>query len=477
MRLILVLLVFQQWLAGCVTQDPGDTDGDGKADGDGDATSCASPMFNHIYDAIHAEHNPDVPFDLIRSTYNRLDPTPMFNGNEIYAKTEDLIASAKSEVTFETWNWGANSGPTERIIQGLVRLNDRRIAEAASGPPVVVYLLLNYAPPYGSQYMSDAWKQVDAAKLDPRHVRVVLASYEHQLLGANHAKSLTVDGKIALVNGANASSDNYGDNLYYDGGFLVEGDAALAVRGAFGRLWMDSQSEEWICGADWGKAYDNDPATLCERKNTPLPQLRRPDLSVSRDEVCSPVIVATREASGVPFPSHSSHKDPLAQAFLTAVALATEEVQIQTPNLNEPIMMDALIATARSGIRVNVVLSKNYEDFNESLLGRGGTNADSVDYIYQQLANFPDACDRFRVRWFSLDGVNPITENGPPTSHLKYMAVDGEVVFVGSSNHDVQSWHNSRELAMVVDDPATVKAWQTMFTFDTAVDNKYCAGR
>ena len=64
-----------------------------------------------------------------------------------------------------------------------------------------------------------------------------------------------------------------------------------------------------------------------------------------------------------------------------------------------------------------------------------------------------------------------ITKNGPPTSHLKFMAVDGEVAFVGSSNQDVQRWHNSREIVVVVDDRATVKASQSVFTFDSAVDS------
>lgn len=465
---------------GCATEPSDDTTDDGKGDGNGTGGACASKMFNHIYDAVRAEENKEVPVELLRSTYNRLDPKPLIAGNAIFSKMADLIADAKQELTFETWNWAANSGPTQHIVNGLSRLNQRRISEQASGPPVVAYLLLNFSAPYSRSYMSEAWAEIDAAKLDPKHVKVVLASYEHLALGANHAKTLTVDGRIALVSGSNASPDNGGpvDSIYYDAGFVVEGDAALAIRQGFASLWVDPQSEEWVCGLRWADRYNQDMQLgVCEDPTQPLPPLARPKLGASRDEVCSPVIVATRDAMGLPFPSHSDHEDPLAQAFLTAVALATTEVRIQTPNLNEPVMMNALLANARSGIRVDVILSKNYEDSNESLLGRGGTNADSLEYIYEQLASYPDACDRFRIRWFSRDGVHPITENGPPTSHLKYMDVDSEVAFVGSSNQDVQSWHNSREIAMIVDDPAIVKAWQSVFTWDTAVENEYCAAR
>lgn len=465
--------------AACVLDSaPGDDPGtdDGKADGAGGEGACRSPMFGHVYDAIRAAAPADTPGELVATTYNRLDPQPRLRGPAIFARMADLIAAAEHEVTFETWKWDTDSEPTRTLVAGLVRLGQRRAAAGVTSPPVVVNLLLNDSPNYASDYIASAYVQIAAAKLDPNHIKVVLASYEHLLLGANHSKTVTVDGRIAIVAGTNASADNGGSDPYYDAGFVVEGDAALAIRQSFASAWLDPLTERWKCEERWQDAYDPDLAhSYCEEPNAPLPPLTRPVLvGLSRDDVCSPVLVTTREASGVPLPSHGSHDDALAQAFLTAVALATTRVQIQTPNLNEPVIVAALLATARSGIRVEVVLSEHYEDLTESFPGRGGTNAETVDYIYDQLASFPDACERFAVRWYSQDGITSVTEDGPPASHVKLMIVDDELVFVGSSNQDVQSWHNSREIAVIADDPATVAAWRSVFTFDRAVATDRC---
>ncbi len=71
------------------------------------------------------------------------------------------------------------------------------------------------------------------------------------------------------------------------------------------------------------------------------------------------------------------------------------------------------------------------------------------------------------MRWYSrkLDGVTPVEGgldpeagvNGP--SHIKYSSYDGQLAIVGSANLDNQSFSRSREVNVVIDDPATVAAW------------------
>jgi phosphatidylserine/phosphatidylglycerophosphate/cardiolipin synthase-like enzyme len=63
------------------------------------------------------------------------------------------------------------------------------------------------------------------------------------------------------------------------------------------------------------------------------------------------------------------------------------------------------------------------------------------------------------VRWYSRAGATAVFGNGEYASHAKYSSIDDEVVVVGTANMDTQSWNNSREVNVVVDDAAVTQAW------------------
>ncbi len=118
-----------------------------------------------------------------------------------------------------------------------------------------------------------------------------------------------------------------------------------------------------------------------------------------------------------------------------------------------------------------MLLSKGYEDFTESLPGQGGTNEEVVRELYDDLASsgVRDPCSALQVRWYSRDGVQPIVGAVGRPSHVKYASFDGRVSIVGSANMDTQSWSHSREINVVVDDPAVTAAWDTaLFEHDFA---------
>jgi phosphatidylserine/phosphatidylglycerophosphate/cardiolipin synthase-like enzyme len=70
-----------------------------------------------------------------------------------------------------------------------------------------------------------------------------------------------------------------------------------------------------------------------------------------------------------------------------------------------------------------------------------------------------DACKKLQIRWYSRDGLRPVVGNGIYASHAKYASVDDTVVIVGTANMDTQSWNNSRELNIIVDDADLATAW------------------
>jgi phosphatidylserine/phosphatidylglycerophosphate/cardiolipin synthase-like enzyme len=132
---------------------------------------------------------------------------------------------------------------------------------------------------------------------------------------------------------------------------------------------------------------------------------------------------------------------------------------MQTPNLNDDAAKTALIAAVQRGVLVDIVLAKGFNDSTEIAPGQGGTNVDNVAQLYDALAGVPDICHRLRIRWYSRDGLRPIEGNGLYASHEKYTSVDDQVVIVGTANMDTQSWNNSRETNVLVDDPTIAQAW------------------
>jgi hypothetical protein len=85
----------------------------------------------------------------------------------------------------------------------------------------------------------------------------------------------------------------------------------------------------------------------------------------------------------------------------------------------------------------------------------------NVEAMYAELAGagITDACDKLRIRWYSRDGVTPVFGNGTYASHVKYSSIDSAVAVVGTANMDTQSWNNSREVNVVVDDAALTAGW------------------
>jgi phosphatidylserine/phosphatidylglycerophosphate/cardiolipin synthase-like enzyme len=132
---------------------------------------------------------------------------------------------------------------------------------------------------------------------------------------------------------------------------------------------------------------------------------------------------------------------------------------MQTPNLNDNDAKAALLEAVRRGVRVDVILSKGFNDATEVAPGQGGTNDTNAAALYDALADLPDACDRLRIRWYSRDGQAPVVGNGIYASHAKYTSVDSAIAVVGTANMDTQSWNNSREVNVLVDDPDLTTAW------------------
>lgn len=416
--------------------------------------SCASPlvaaMFEGTRDVIWRG---TVPGDHYVTTNNAADTDVMIDGPQIFPAFRALIASARHHVSLQTYVWEPGSDPTNEILAGLRDLVARRTAANDTSPPVTVRLLLDAAiVGFGSntKTLPALVGELEALALDPRHVTFEVAGFFHVAFGNLHVKTLVVDGRDAIVTGANPQAHHNYDSPWRDSGYRFTGDIAVSLLADFDNAWRKGYL--WTCGTDDTKSVDK-----CIVKADPITwQVRRPQMASG---TCRPMMVITRQTDADPTSNRIDNTQD--QAFLAGWAAAQRHIHIQTPNLNDDAAKGALLAAVERGVTVDVVLSKGFNDVSENLPGQGGDNDMNVRMLYEALAanGVTNACDKLRVRWYSRDGRSPVRDNGNYASHAKFTSIDDEVVIVGTANMDTQSWNNSREVNVVVDDPALAVAW------------------
>lgn len=441
-----------------------------------------SPVMEHIARAVlPVADEGTVDPDLILTRHNYVTPRVFTTGPTMLEEKRELdalFARAEYEIGYQTWDWQAGDLAADSILGAIKNLERVRAEQKRQGEPVVVRILVNVMPFRSASYVPDIAKSIGALDLDPSLVRVELGAWRHTLLGANHSKHVVIDGSEAVLTGAN-TNDNYApapSNL--DAGFHLAGEAALALRSDFVDAW--SHADRWICGPRsprWIRRGKRRVRENCYGDTDPIP-----DLPAWRGVVGDvPVLAVSHRAHGWPW--HRSYEHPLAQAFIAGVYGAHDHVHIMTPNLNDPVMRSAIVSAVRRGRSVDVIVSKKFEAFAQSLPTRGGTNARNVERLYDALAEagVENPCERLDIRWFSRDGVHPVEKSaGPPASHTKYMSIDSQVAIVGSANQDIQSYHNSREVDAVIDDAKTAQTWDAQLFaphFARAIPVSQCGGQ
>lgn len=436
--------------------------------------ACASPLMTAIWERTKGViANGTVPGTSFVTANNVVAETPLIEGPQIFGAMADLIAGANREVDFQTYVYEADSDVSELLLSGLSRL-EARLEASRPAEPVVVRMLLDVSSlGFGSKarYVPELGKAIEGLHLDPALVKVELAMFVHTVFGNLHVKTLVVDGERAILTGANPQKHHDAEvGPWFDTGYAATGGAATALLADFDFHWGHRKTKRWVCGGD----RDGDD---CKQPSEKLTRT----FPASTTKECLPVLAATRSGDGSPFGNATDN--PQDQAFLAAFANARTHVAMITPNINDDAFKKGLVdaIVANDALRVDLVLSKNFNDATVSLPGQGGNNQKNVDRLYESLAraNVGAPCSRLRIRWYSEDGASPISGNGPHASHAKYASFDGQVAIVGSANMDTQSWNHSHEANIVVDSARVTKAWDDAVfapAFARSIDVEQCAG-
>jgi len=393
---------------------------------------ASSPLFARIVAACRpVVDGGTVPAGLLVTTANRVDSKVLLEGPAIFAEQARLIAGAEGEVLFQALTFEPGSEAGQRILGALEELAARR-AERPDVPPVRVRIAINshWGRDFGADGTRDA---VEALGLDPAAVDVRVVAHGHTLMGALHSKTLVVDGRRALVTGANPEAVHDAQALpWFDAAFRVDGRAAEGLRAEFDHLWRKVTDDR-------------------------LPALDLPAEAPPAGR--TPVLIATREASG--WLLGNSIEDPQGQAFVTAIGSAERAVRIHTPNLNDDAICAAILrAVLEHEVPVRIVVPFRFNETGAKLTG--GTNASTVARLQREVRERGGdaAAARLRIRWYGKkDGSGRSVGNEAGASHTKYASFDGQVAIVGSGNLDTQAMNHSREVNLVVDDADVVRAW------------------
>jgi cardiolipin synthase A/B len=454
MRAVLACLVFATLpVMGCVApEEPALEDPNG-------LPICASEQMHAIFDQTRSIiPKGTVSDEGFVTSRNHADAAMLLDGPQIFPAVRRLIASAKHDVNLQTYVWEPGSDPANDIVAGLADLQKARIAAGAKTPVNVRFLFDVSTLGQGSEVvlLPQAWAAVAALKLDTKYVRFELAGIIRSAVGVLHKKTVVVDGDRAIITGANPQAHHDYDKPWRDAGFSVSGEVVQALQQDFDAGWDDGKL--WTCaGNETGKLPD------CTSPTSPI--VREPVTVAYAGDSCLPMLVTTRAPNTNP--TNNRTDNPQDVAFLAAFGAATEHIHMQTPNLNDDAAKAALVEAVKRGVRVDIVLAKGFNDSTEAYPGQGGTNEENVAMLYEAVGGRA-ACDKLRIRWHARSGV-PVVGNGIYATHAKYTSLDDKIVIVGTANMDTQSWNNSREINLVVDDPNLTTSWDAgMFDNDFA---------
>jgi phosphatidylserine/phosphatidylglycerophosphate/cardiolipin synthase-like enzyme len=384
-------------------------------------TACSSDVARAV-DAAATKGRSTIDGPLTTSS-NRVVAGPFVGGEAIAKGMVDLIASAKTEVMIEFFDVEVESWSAQQVKQAIRALPSS----------VRVYVLVN--PDQNRRFFGRFPEKPESgvarmkAFLDDPKVTVGYwtgATGIH-VLHLLHSKLVVVDGARAFVTDENlqrnADPVGRGGRGWYQLGMVVEGRVAQTLRQDAANAWSHAT-----------------PAV----KIPPAP-------AASPSPWCTPMTLLGRvEGDG-----EDSSADRGYAAFFRA---ARRNLRVITPNLNDDGALAAL-ADATATARVDIVLSKGFNDANENLPTQGGTNAENVPRLAKLAKN---KCN-LHVRWYAETPGVAVDGNVPGANHAKVATVDGIALVLGSQNLDTQSWKQSRETSLFVDDAVTTKRFDAEF--------------
>ncbi|MCP4185097.1 MAG: phosphatidylserine/phosphatidylglycerophosphate/cardiolipin synthase family protein [Hyphomicrobiales bacterium] len=420
-----------------------------------EAGSCQSDLFSSIARTTAELNYPEMAVGSVNHK-NSVNNKVLMGVNEIFSKAGQLMQDAQSNIYVQTWNFDRNSTLAKSFALDLVKLSQRRRRRGAKNP-VHVWVMINIIGFQVAEFEKKATEKFfNEHHLNNEFTQIHVGIFVSRFLGANHAKTISIDDKVAVVTGANLSQKASNPNQF-DLGLVVRGQIVHEINRDFARVWH--------------RYIDNNQAA---------PELEKQRLSARVARNCLPIMFTRSEVYS--YLSSTIQHSSINQALLNSVREAKTSIDIMTPNLNVKIFRKVIKEAVEANVKIRVILSKGYLAFLQNLPSRGGDNSINVARLYHSLSGtLPKEtyCNRLQIRWYSKENLKTMKRWNAPANHAKFMVVDGRVSYFGSANMDNQSWVNSREIGLFIDNRQRAQNWlKQVFepAFSKATIVKACRG-
>lgn len=401
-----------------------------------------SPLMRHVTDrTLLAYEGGTIPKASVQSINDAESIETAVGGEAIFKLMNRAIALARWEILIQTFAYERDIpaiGDLRRTLE-LIANQKREEKKNGSVNPLRLYLLIDERGPIahyaftGGLYRSWPLTPESVGLFhEPGIVEVYVDVFSHDSLAGNHAKTVVVDGQTLFITGANLQSSNYGHLPAHDAGWLITGGVAKSARSDFAAMWSKRKNSELTSNL------------------IPLPA----EIPESRIRRPISLLFTTRLPKRVR--RMNILDNPQNAAFLSAIEEAKQIIQIATPNLNATFILNALarFINEKKG-KVELLLGKGFNDQREATWFMGGSNQVTVDALFSKV--LPQLRSQLALRWFSLNGKDPVLGNVAGACHLKFMSIDRQLTIVGNANLDVISTVHLHEANVVIDDAAVTQ--------------------
>lgn len=405
-----------------------------------------------------------IPPDLIFSHSNQVISPPLIGGDKIFSKHAELVLGARREVLLQTFAYEAQSYSGQKFLASLRTLQEihknkqcEAIKKGEILGPIEVCILISKASIFAKKFMlmtshaKSNWKPTKSVydigidfEVDPAilNITVKIAFFK----GAGfHSKALIIDGKQAIITGANFQARNHGPNASFDLGFSFSGDIAHSLRAHFITTW-NSENSKSENGKETALAINNNSTMESKDGQKWLAEIDFKETSPEQ-----PIVAAARNVKNFP----GSEKNVQNISFRLAFDNAKNNIYLISPNLNADLIKDLIINSVKRGVIVYIVLPKHFNDSRQKIMGGGGTNHTNVCNLYSRLEQKDHK--NLNIKWYA--DLNETDKNkNKNLLHAKFSIFDN-VCITGSTNLDRHSIYHGRELNIVVEDKQIVSEW------------------
>lgn len=402
---------------------------------------------------IHSllEHTDNKSLFATVSPLHQLSHPPIpLTGDEMFQQAANLIRRADHEVLIAFYKFEMDSEAATVIMTALKELMTRAEEQKKI---INIYFLVNSRGLFAELlYRSNA--DLDFSIFSKS--KFLKFHFNRQVtfaMGSLHNKMIIVDGKAALLLGGDPQHANDQAKHQAESAVLLHGEISKMIRQDFVTLWHSIP-------AMLGEAQI---IPALETDVTASPPIQRDD----DHQFAIPCLYISKRANGNPL-AYTNCQSPYKIAIIHAINNACESIKIITPNLNDPEICNAIVNACARQVKVSIVTGKHHNESMERFWG--GTNLEAIAAIMQKLTL--DQQRNFNVKWAVTTNKRIVNHGEPYTIHAKFICIDDELVFAGSSPLDTQAMKYSREADIIFEDKHTARLFCSKL-FNTAyADNK-----